>query len=171
MSLKRLQDLFALDSIKHTLCKGSAWVTISGGIIRSFAHTNSLDVTVDSMNGKSLASPNDTNGGRSWMGHFHVEGLGEGSSWVSYKGDHGLFDSLVSRPCLHDGWIVYTVNNHFFDSGFLESFLILKVSRNLRCRSRGGESTGKTDNDDVLSRAVLGYVDRFNVRESLHNLN
>jgi len=72
---------------------------------------------------------------------------------------------------LHDGRIVYTVNDNLLDSGGLESFLILKVSRNLLCGSGGGECTWKTDNNDILSGAVIGDIDTLRVRESLHNLD
>jgi len=67
---------------------------------------------------------------------------------------------------LHDGGIVYTVNEHLLHSGLLESFLILKVSRNLLGGSRGGESTWKPDNNDVLSRAILSDIDSVWVWES-----
>jgi len=32
---------------------------------------------------------------------------------------------------LHDGRVVYAVNEHLFDPSFLESFLVLKVSWDL----------------------------------------
>ena len=72
---------------------------------------------------------------------------------------------------LTDSRIVYTVNDDLLDSGFLESFLFLKVSRNLSRRSGGGEGSWKTNDDDVLSSAVVSDVDLLHIRESLHNLN
>ena len=72
---------------------------------------------------------------------------------------------------LTDCRIVYTVNNHLLDAGCLESFLFLKISRNLRGGSRGGEGTGKTDDNDVLSSAVIGDIDLLHIGESLHDLD
>jgi len=72
---------------------------------------------------------------------------------------------------LHDSGIVYTVNNHFFNSGFLESFLFLNVAWNLLCGSGGCECTWKTDDDNVLSSAVIRDVDLFGVRKSLEKFH
>jgi len=72
---------------------------------------------------------------------------------------------------LTDGGIVYAVNDHLFDTSFLESFLILKVSWDLLCGSCGCEGSWKTNYNDVLSRAVLGNIDHVRVRESSHEVD
>ena len=70
---------------------------------------------------------------------------------------------------LTDGGIVYTVDDHLLDSSSLEIFLFLKVSWNLCCGSGGSEGSGKSYNNDVLSGAVVGDIDCFDIRESLHD--
>ena len=72
---------------------------------------------------------------------------------------------------LTDCGIIHTVNKHFVDSGFLESVLTLKVSRNLGCGSRGCEGSGKTDNDDILSSAIFSHVNCFYIRKSLEEFD
>jgi hypothetical protein len=67
---------------------------------------------------------------------------------------------------LHDGGIIYTVNNHLLDSGFLESFLFLKVSWNLLTGSGGCEGTWKTDNNYVLSGTILRHIDSVGIGEN-----
>lgn len=67
--------------------------------------------------------------------------------------------------------IVHAVNDNLLDSGGLEFFLFLKVSRNLLCGSGGGECSWETHNDDILSGAVVGNVNLLNIRESLHHLD
>ena len=53
------------------------------------------------MDGESLASPNDSDGGGTGMGHFHIERFGERCRWIGDEGDDGIFDLLVFSPCLH----------------------------------------------------------------------
>ncbi len=78
----------------------------------------------------------------------------------------------IKKPkSLTDGGIVYTVNNDLLDSGSLEFFLLLKVPRNLLCGSRGGECTGKTNDNDVLSGTIIRNIDLLHVGKSLHDLN
>jgi hypothetical protein len=72
---------------------------------------------------------------------------------------------------LHDSRIVYTVNNHFLDSSFLESFLFLKVSGNLLYGSGRGECTWKTNNNNVLSCAMVSDINLFDVWEALHDFH
>jgi len=72
---------------------------------------------------------------------------------------------------LTDGGIVYAVNDHLFDTSFLESFLILKVSWDLLCGSRGCEGSWKTDDNDVLFSAVFSNVDHVRIRESSHKVH
>jgi hypothetical protein len=59
---------------------------------------------------------------------------------------------------LHDGGIIHAVNNHLLDSGLLESFLFLKVSRNLLTGSGGCKGSRKTDNNYVLSGTILSNI-------------
>mmetsp|Transcript_3013 Transcript_3013/g.4551 ORF Transcript_3013/g.4551 Transcript_3013/m.4551 type:complete len:211 (-) Transcript_3013:6-638(-) len=163
--------LFGLDGLEESLGEGSRRIIITGGIIGTLAYDNGLDFSFDGVDGETLAPSDDSDRGRTGVGHLHIESLGELCCWVGKEGYHGLTNALVFPPCLHDGGIVYTVNDDLLDASFLESFLVLKVSWNLLCRSGGGESTGETDDDDVLVSTILSDVNLLNIGESLHYLN
>jgi len=164
-------SLSLLDNLQHIFCEGGRRIVISSGIVRSLRNNNGLDFLVIGMDGETLASANDTYGGWTSVGHFHTEGLGELGGGVGDKCDHGSFDALIFAPSLHNSRIVHTVNDNLLDSGGLEFFLFLKVSRNLLCGSGGGECSGETHKDDILSGAVVGDVNLLNIGESLHYLN
>lgn len=166
-----LATLLSFDYLQHGLGEGSRRIVVTSGIIGSLTDNGGLDLLVVNMEGETLAPTDDSDGRWTGVGHFHTQSLGKSRSWIGYECDHGSFNSLVLAPCLHDGRIVYTVNDDLLDSGGLESFLILKVSRNLLCGSGRGECAWKTDDDNVLPGAVIGDVDTLWVRESLHNLN
>ena len=96
---------------------------------------------------------------RTGMVQNHVNGLGELRGRVPHEGDHGADDPLIHGPRVHNGTVVYAVNQHLIDSLRLERILRLKVSGNLLRGSCGRERARKTNDDGLLAGQALTHVD------------
>mmetsp|Transcript_18497 Transcript_18497/g.44628 ORF Transcript_18497/g.44628 Transcript_18497/m.44628 type:complete len:177 (-) Transcript_18497:315-845(-) len=73
---------------------------ITSGVKLRLGDGDGLDDVVVDDHGKTLAPADDTDRGRTFMGHLQVEGLGEGTRWVTHHGNDGSGSSLVSFPSL-----------------------------------------------------------------------
>lgn len=123
-----LGSFLSLDYFQHSVSQGCAWVAVTCWIIWSLTYVDRLDDTVIDVKSETLASANDTNGWRSRMVHFHVQGRSELTGWVTHHGHEGIFDTLVFSPSLHDSRIIDAVNNYFVDTSFLECAFKLKIA-------------------------------------------
>jgi len=173
MAWLHLIGLAASNSIKHGRGTRILREGISRWIILGFTDGNVLNFSVFGVNGVTLATSDDTDRGRTGMGHLNIKSLAEFTSGITHEFDHGSFDTLVNTPSGHDSTIVDTPDDDFIDPGFLEGVLSLKVSRDLCTGSRGSESAGKTDHDNVLILNVVGNIDhvRGESRVKVHRRN
>lgn len=156
-----------LDSFNHGLVASGGRIGITRRIVLGFADSHILDNIVVNVHSEALAASHNSNTGRTRVGHFHVESLGEFPERISHEGDHGALDALIFLPSLHDGGIVHAVHENFVDTGFLESVLILKVTGYLNTGSGWGEGAGQAHDDHVLARGVFRNVNLFGRSEIL----
>jgi len=134
--------LAGFDGLQHGFWHGAFGIGISGRIIFALRNVDGLDLAVDSIHGKALASSDDPHRSRSWVRKLHFNSLCEFSGWVSHELQHGRFDLLVLRPGLHDGCVIHTVHDHSVNSSLAECVLVFQITWNLPCGSGGSEGTG-----------------------------
>uniref|UniRef100_A0A7R9WX44 Uncharacterized protein n=1 Tax=Craspedostauros australis TaxID=1486917 RepID=A0A7R9WX44_9STRA len=104
------------------------------------------------------------------MGHFHVQGLGQVTCWITHQLHHAQASLLVLGPCLHDGSVVDAVHNDSVNPSLAESVLILQVVGDLLCGSGGCEGPWQSKQHHRLVLREVGEVVLLR-RESLVQLD
>uniref|UniRef100_A0A7S2PLZ1 Uncharacterized protein n=1 Tax=Skeletonema marinoi TaxID=267567 RepID=A0A7S2PLZ1_9STRA len=132
------------NSIQQCLRKGILRIIIPSRIILTFTHSNILHFSINSINSKPFASPNNTHRMRTRMIQLHIQSTCQCSLRITHELDHtGRINHLILCPCIHDGTIIDTVNDDFIHPRlFFKSVLKLLVGRDLAAGSGGCEGAG-----------------------------
>lgn len=116
----------------ESLCRdGSSRVVVSCWVIWRLTDFNILDHTVLADQHKALAPTIAKVLPWSRVIHEHSGGIRELTPCICEKSEHRAINALIFGPCLHDGPIIDTVNQHFINACCLQIFFVGQVARNL----------------------------------------